>query len=60
MGDVIAFKTLLKNYPELINYAYPNCYRLTPLHIAAKVGNSPLVRYLVDKGANLNARDDVN
>lgn len=59
MGDVVALKTLLKKHPGLINYAYPHCYRLTPLHIAAKIGNPALVRYLVDQGANLNAKDDV-
>ena len=32
----------------------------TPLILAAENGNLPVVEYLLEKGANSNAQDDVN
>ena len=43
--------------PSLANYAYPHCFRLSCLHVAAKAGDKAIVRLLVEKGADLNAKD---
>ena len=31
---------------------------MTPLHLAARQGHVDIVRYLVDKGADLNIKDE--
>jgi ankyrin repeat protein len=36
--------------PALVNYAYPHCFRQTPLHIAAKSGDFTMVKFLVQQG----------
>jgi len=40
---------------EDVNWA--DAYGITPLMVAANLGNTPLVQYLVDKGADLGAYD---
>ena len=32
---------------------------MTPLHLAARQGHVDIVRYLVDKGADLNIKDEM-
>jgi ankyrin repeat protein len=31
---------------------------LSPLHFASKAGNEDVIRFLVDKGANMNGQDE--
>uniref|UniRef100_A0A915D4C5 Uncharacterized protein n=1 Tax=Ditylenchus dipsaci TaxID=166011 RepID=A0A915D4C5_9BILA len=57
-GEIASLKQLIKQYPTLVNYAYPHCYRQTCLHIAAKSGDFSLVKYLVQQGADVNPKDD--
>jgi len=38
-----------------VNHKY-NEYGITPLHLAVKTGNMDIVKYLVKKGANVNAQ----
>jgi len=57
-SDLKTLKGLIKEYPDLVDYAYPFCYKLTCLHIAAKAGDTIVASYLVDQGADLNAKDD--
>jgi uncharacterized protein len=46
---------LLVELGEDVNWA--DAYGITPLMAAANLGNTPLVQYLVDKGADLGAYD---
>lgn len=46
--------TILKNSQECVNLS--NSDGTTPLHQAVKIGDFYLVRYLLDKGANVNAQ----
>jgi ankyrin repeat protein len=46
---------LLVELGEDVNWA--DAYGITPLMVAANLGNTPLVQYLVDKGADLGAYD---
>jgi len=48
-------KLLVEKYGEDVNSA--DAYGITPLMAAANLGNTPLVQYLVDKGADLGAYD---
>src|SRR5262245_25555439 len=48
-------KLLVEKYSEDVNSA--DAYGITPLMAAANLGNTPLVQYLVDKGADLGAYD---
>ncbi|KAL3090880.1 hypothetical protein niasHS_007255 [Heterodera schachtii] len=57
-GRLDDLAALLKEHPELVNYQYPYCYRYSCLHIAAKAGDSAIVRFLVKNGAKLNAKDN--
>lgn len=55
-GYLIA-KLLLTRHPSLI-HSPPGTW--TPLHRACYNGNAKMVRYLIQKGANIHARDGVN
>ncbi|KAI1725255.1 hypothetical protein DdX_01907 [Ditylenchus destructor] len=46
--------------PDIVKYAHPYCQRTTLVMIAAKSGETSLVRYLAQLGANLNAKDEVS
>ena len=48
-------KLLVEKYGEDVNWA--DAYGITPLMAAANLGDTPLVQYLVDKGADLGAYD---
>jgi ankyrin repeat protein len=48
-------KLLVETYGEDVNSA--DAYGITPLMAAANLGNTSLVQYLVDKGADLGAYD---
>jgi ankyrin repeat protein len=48
-------KLLVEQYGEDVNWA--DAYGITPLMAAANLGNTSLVQYLVDKGADLGAYD---
>jgi len=48
-------KLLVEMYGEDVNWA--DAYGITPLMAAANLGNTSLVQYLVDKGADLGAYD---
>lgn len=71
--DVIIFQQLLEKISENISKGQEliqtfielgaDCnqtikFNITPLHIASAIGNSELVKYLISKGANLNAQTD--
>ncbi|KAI1731751.1 hypothetical protein Ddc_00585 [Ditylenchus destructor] len=57
VGDIAAVKSIIKEYPDIIKYAHPYCQRTTLVMIAAKSGETSLVRYLAQLGANLNEKD---
>jgi ankyrin repeat protein len=48
-------KLLVEKYGEDVNWA--DAYGITPLMCAANLGITPLVQYLIDKGADLGAYD---
>ena len=48
-------KLLVEKYGEDVNWA--DAYGITPLMAAANLGNTSLVQYLIDKGADLGAYD---
>src|SRR5499426_487882 len=48
-------KLLVEKYGEDVNWA--DAYAITPLMAAANLGHTPIVQYLVDKGADLGAYD---
>jgi ankyrin repeat protein len=48
-------KLLVETYGEDVNWA--DAYGITPLMAAANLGITPLVQYLIDKGADLGAYD---
>lgn len=52
-GDLVAFKSLVNS--ENLDQSHRG---LTPLMYAAKVGNLEIIKYLLDKGANINSQDD--
>uniref|UniRef100_A0A1I8BVW0 ANK_REP_REGION domain-containing protein n=1 Tax=Meloidogyne hapla TaxID=6305 RepID=A0A1I8BVW0_MELHA len=59
-GQLQELRNLIKEYPELINYKYPLCYRYSCLHIAAKAGDKNIVQYLVRHGADVNSKDEMH
>ncbi len=52
-GDLAKVKELVEKDPLLIKAK--NSRQSTPLHVAVDVNNVPIARYLIDKGADLNA-----
>ena len=52
-GDFEKTKELLKKDPLLVKTR--NARQSTPLHVAVDVNNEPIARYLIEKGADLNA-----
>ena len=54
-GDMAAVRALLEKQPGLLNA--PNNDGQTPLHVAAKNGHKEIVGLLLEKGAEVNARD---
>jgi len=50
-------RLLLDNIPHLQNYCVDPSTRLTPLHLASQRGSTSIVRYCLDKGVNIEARD---
>ena len=38
---------------------FNNSHQGTPLHLAAEAGHMDIVRYLVEKGADINIKDDI-
>jgi len=52
-GDIAKVKELVEKNPELIKAR--NARKSTPLHAAVDVNNEPIARYLIEKGADLNA-----
>jgi ankyrin repeat protein len=52
-GDLPKVKTLVEHDPSLVKVR--NARQSTPLHVAVDSNNAPLARYLIEKGADLNA-----
>lgn len=52
-GDLAKVKELVEKDPELIKAR--NARKSTPLHVAVDAGHEPTARYLIEKGADLNA-----
>lgn len=52
-GDLAKVKELIEKDPQLIKAKNPR--QSTPLHVAVDVNNEPIARYLIEKGADLNA-----
>ncbi len=52
-GDLTKVKELIDKDPQLIRVKNP--HGSTPLHMAVDVNNVPIARYLIEKGADLNA-----
>lgn len=55
-GNIKEVKKLLKKYPELINFKDGS--NSTPLHAACIKLDFNLVKFLLNKGANINAQDE--
>jgi 7,8-dihydropterin-6-yl-methyl-4-(beta-D-ribofuranosyl)aminobenzene 5'-phosphate synthase len=54
-GDLNKVKALLEKDPRLINEK--NDFGGTPLHVAAQAGQLEVVKFLFEKGADLNSKD---
>ncbi len=52
-GDFAKVKELVEKDPQLLNAR--NSRQSTPLHVAVDVNNEPIARYLIEKGADINA-----
>ena len=60
-GDLTKVKELIEKEPKLLKVKVigSGWYSATPLHLAAQCDNVEIVRYLIEKGADINApRDD--
>jgi ankyrin repeat protein len=57
-GDAAKVEALIQRDPTLVKARSPR--RSTPLHVAVDVNNVPLVRFLIDKGAELDAVNQAN
>lgn len=51
---------LIEFDPSFVQYRNPNAHGRTPLHRAAECGSPDVVRLLLDRGADINARDELN
>ena len=56
-GDLVKVQTLIEKDPQLLN-PKGRLNSMTPLHFAAERDQLPVVKFLVEKGAKLNATDD--
>jgi ankyrin repeat protein len=54
-GNIDSLKVLLENNPKLVNEKGFN--QLTPLHFAIGGGNKDIIAYLLDNGADADAKD---
>jgi ankyrin repeat protein len=52
-ADLTKVKELVEKDPQLVKAK--NARQSTPLHVAVDVNNEPIARYLIEKGADLNA-----
>jgi ankyrin repeat protein len=52
-GDMAKIKEFIEKGPQLVKAQ--NTRQSTPLHVAVDVDNEPIARYLIEKGADLNA-----
>jgi ankyrin repeat protein len=52
-GDLAKVKELVEKDPQLVKAK--NTRQSTPLHVAVDLNNEPIARYLIEKGADLNA-----
>lgn len=57
-NDVQTAKRLLKNAPELLNAQDETTNNSLPLYKAATNGNTDMVEFLIENGADVNATDD--
>lgn len=57
-GDVATLQRILRNQPEVVKAVEPE-YGATLLHIAAQQGQIPVMRVLIERQADLNAKDMV-
>ncbi len=57
-GDLHLVQRLLRHDPSLARYWGP--WDITPLHVAARGGYLDVVKVLVEKGADANARDAIH
>jgi ankyrin repeat protein len=57
-GDAAKVEALVERDPKLIEARNPR--RSTPLHVAVDVNNVPLARFLIGKGADLDAVNQFN
>ena len=57
-GDIAKVKELVEKDPQLLKAK--NVNQSAPLHVAVDVNNEPITRYLIEKGADLNAFNRTN
>jgi len=57
-GDLAKVKELVEKDPKLVKAR--NANQSTPLHVAVDVNNEPIAKYLIEKGAELNAVNRYN
>lgn len=55
-GDMTKLKEILAKSPERINEK--DSLGQTPLHLAMDAGKTEAIKFLVNKGADMNARDN--
>lgn len=53
-GDLAKVKELVEKDPQLVKARYRS-FQSTPLHVAADANNAAIVKYLIEKGADINA-----
>ena len=61
LGDLERVRELVSHQPELVNQIPPSSgyYKGVPLRCAAKAGRMPVVKFLLEKGANPNIAEFV-
>jgi ankyrin repeat protein len=55
-GETKKVRKLIRKCPEKI-HSTDHVYSATPLHIAALIGNTTIIKFLIDNGADVNAGD---